>query len=246
MAFTTRGIKPPSGLDDGVVKSKKRKRTPAIIGATAQDTASSTVESATLNIKPGERYQDFSARVDAALPVSGLVGRGTKGVRDLPGVKKQRTKMEKKMHRIYAEWREVEAKRKEALEEAKDEAEDQELELISTTIPTMKSKKGKKRKGAESDDEDPWAAVARNRQAGVSSGGLVGLHDVVQAPPQLKAQKAKFRVLDGAKVDVLDVPSKAGSLRRREELGEARRSVVEGYREMMRVRKGVVEVDNIE
>ncbi|MCJ1247768.1 hypothetical protein MMC30_004983 [Trapelia coarctata] len=239
MAFTTRGIKPPSGLDDGVVKSKKRKRIPTVVEPAAKATAPPPTDSNALHIKPGERYQDFSTRVDAALPVSGLIGRGAKGVKDLPGVKKQRTKTEKKMHRIYAEWREVEAKRKEALEEAKEEAEDQDPEFNGTSVPTKKSKKGIKGKGADSSDEDPWAAVGRNRQAGGSSGGLVGLHDVVQAPPQLKAPKAKFRVLDGAKVDVLDVPSKAGSLRRREELGEARRSVVEGYRAMMRERKGV-------
>lgn len=240
MAFTTAGIKTPSGLDDGLVKSKKRKRTPAIPEPNSQPTAPAATDDADLRMKPGERYQDFSARVDAALPVSGLIGKGTKGVTDLPGIKKQRTKTEKKMHRIYAEWREVEAKRKEALEEAKEEAEDEDLELNVSSLPTKKSKKGKRSKGADADDdEDPWAAVARNRQATNSTAGLVGLHDVVKAPPQLKAPKAKFRVLDGAKVDVLDVPSKAGSLRRREELGEARRSVVEGYRAMMRERKGV-------
>lgn len=239
MAFTTRGIKPPSGLDDGLVKSKKRERAPAVAKVAAQDAAPSAADSAALRMKPGERYQDFSARVDAALPVSGLIGKGTKGVKDLPGIKKQRTKMEKKMHRIYAEWREVEAKRKEALQEAKEEAENEELEVHSTTASWKKSKKGRKSKGADDDDEDPWAAVAGNRQSTNSTAGLVGLHDVVQAPPQLKAPKAKFRVLDGATVDVLDVPSKAGSLRRREELGEARRSVVDGYRAMMRERKGV-------
>lgn len=239
MAFTTRGIKPPSGLDDGLVKSKRRERVPAVAKAAAQDAAPPAANSAPLRMKPGERYQDFSARVDAALPVSGLIGKGTKGVNDLPGIKKQRTKMEKKMHRIYAEWREVEAKRKEALQEAKEEAENEELEVHNTAASWKKSKKGKKSKGADDDDEDPWAAVARNRQSTTSTAGLVGLHDVVQAPPHLKAPKAKFRVLDGATVDVLDVPSKAGSLRRREELGEARRSVVEGYRAMMRERKGV-------
>jgi len=238
MAFKTYGIKPRSGLDDGVMKPKKRKRAQAADEQAVQATAPPPTDNNALHIKPGERYQDFSARVDAALPVSGLICRGTKGMKGLPGVKKQRTKTEKKMHRIYAEWREVEAKRKEALEEAREEAEDEDLGFNGTGVSTTKSKKGKKRKGAESDDDDPWAAVVRNRQAGNSTGGLVGLHDVVQAPPQLKAPKAKFRVLDGAKVDVLDVPSKAGSLRRREQLGEARRSVVEGYRAMMRERKG--------
>ena len=236
MAFQ-QGIKPRSGLDDGIRPSKKRKRVTKESELSMQASAAEAESTAALRIRPGERFADFGARVDAALPVSGLVGKGTQA-KELPGLKKPRTKLERKMQRMYKEWREVDAKRKEKALEDKEAAEDEDTELGARPIIHRKSNKGRKDKG--SDDEDPWAAIAQKRQTGNSTAGLVGLHDVVKAPPQfLKAPRAKFRVLDGVGVDVLDVPGKAGSLRRREELGRARRSVVEGYRAMMKERKGV-------
>ncbi|KAL9118172.1 MAG: hypothetical protein Q9187_005283 [Circinaria calcarea] len=236
MAFT-QGIKPRPGLDDGIIKSKKRKRLAEPSESTAQP-ADPVKNPKIPHIMPGERMSDFAARVDAALPVSGLIGKGGKG---LPGVKAPQTKMERRMQRMQKEWREVEARRKEKLEAAMEEAEDEDEDLkISSRIPkSVSSKKGKRRK--DSDDEDPWTAVGKPQSAQITSGGLVGLHDVVQAPPQFsKVPKNKFKIQNGAKINVLDVPSTAGSLRRREELGETRKSVVEGYRQMMKVRKGSV------
>jgi hypothetical protein len=66
----------------------------------------------------------------------------------------------------------------------------------------------------------------------------VGLNDIVQAPPTFsKIPKEKFKVgVAGGAAEVGDVPKASGSLRRREELGEVRRSVVEGYRQMMKNR----------
>ena len=56
-----------------------------------------------------------------------------------------------------------------------------------------------------------------------------GLHDVVQAPPKFgRLPKVLFK---GAKVG--DVPKAAGSLRRREELGETRAEIIKSYRSMM-------------
>ena len=245
MAFHTQGVKPRSGLDDGIVKSKKRKRAAEV--SEQNQLAEPKLIDTIPRIKPGERMVEYSIRVDAALPVSGLINKGGKGAKDLPGVKNPRTKMERKMHRMYKEWREVEAKRKEQAEEERAEIEDEELDDESSGRVRGAMVKGgkRRRKGPGSNDEDPWAAVGRNRDVQSrtgkgSSGGLIGLHDVVQAPPQFsKVPKEKFKVMDRAKVDVLDVPTSAGSLRRREELGQARRSVVEGYRQMMRERKSI-------
>lgn len=187
---------------------------------------------------------DFSARVDVALPISGLITKGKKVV----GVKDRKTKTEKRMQRMQAEWREVEARRKEKAEEARDEAfvddsdHDGRVANLGTAAQGIGKgeKKGKKRKadGDGSDDGDPWAAIAAKRNEESVHKGLVGLHDVVQAPPQFsKKPTEKFKVRDGAGVRVGNVPGKAGSLRRREGLGETRRAVVEGYRRMMGERR---------
>lgn len=236
MAYHTTGRKTPSGLDDGITKkqSKKRKREPDTAEPAKHDKKSQDLIP---TIKAGEKMSEFAVRVNAALPVIGLVRNKRK---DPLGLKGSQTKMERRMQRMQKEWREVEAKRKEKLDEAREEAEEEDDEAghgqsVSQGAGGKRSKKGKRRKviGEEAaDEDDPWAVLkaARNEK----SNGLVGLHDVVQAPPQFsKVPKEKFRVQNGAKVDVVDVPNTAGSLRRREELGQARRSVVEGYRRMM-------------
>ena len=237
MAYQSTGRRIPSGLDDGSSKKqgKKRKRE---TNTTESVEPKINSRDSLPKIQSGEKMSDFSARVNAALPVSGLIHSRRK---DPLGLKGSQTKMERRMQRMQKEWREVEAKRKDQLEEAKEEAEEEEdnagpVQGVSRGVEGKKSKKGKKRKmlGADGadDDDDPWAAIKVTRNEKAS--GLVGLHDVVQAPPQFtKIPKEKFRVQNGAKVDVADIPNTAGSLRRREELGQARRSIVEGYRKMM-------------
>ena len=236
MAYQTKGWKTPNGLDDGnsTKQSKKRKREQDTTEPAKQD---SKAQDLIPTIKAGERMSDFAARVNASLPVVGLVRNKRK---DPLGLKGNQTKMERRMQRVQKEWREVEAKRKEKVEEAREEAgeEDDETGLaqnVSRGLGGKKSKKGNRRKviGEQAaDEDDPWAVVKVSRNE--KSSGLIGLHDVVLAPPRFsKVPTEKFRVQDGARVNVMDVPNTAGSLRRREELGQARQSVVEGYRRMM-------------
>jgi hypothetical protein len=246
MAFS-QGKKLPKGLDDGVAKPKKKKQKASAGGEKEEDvpvTVREEEKAQMPTIKPGERMAEFSARVDAALPVSGLINKTAKGGKDPLGLKVGRTKKEKKMQRMYAEWREQDAriqeKRQEALEEEEmDALEENENGQVVWADSGSKKKKGKKNNkkvvGEIEDGEgDPWARIQRER------GGKVAFGDVVQAPPTFtNAPKEKFKVR-GAKVEVGDVPKASGSLRRREELGEVRRSVVEGYRAMMN--KGKVEV----
>ena len=60
------------------------------------------------------------------------------------------------------------------------------------------------------------------------------MHDVVQAPPVFSVlPKERFKIKSGARVDVANVPNKAGSLKRREDLGGARKGVIARYRQMM-------------
>lgn len=181
---------------------------------------------------------DFSARVDRAFPVSaGLVGK--------KGVGGRQTRTEKRMQRMQREWRVVEARRKEKLLDAQEEEEEAQAEEdgagggLRVGIMGRGKKGGKKRKmvGEGSDDEDLWAVVAANRKREQEErekregrGGLVGLHDVVLAPPKFtKVPKKK-------KVDGADVVRKGG-LKRQVELSEERRSVVEGYRRMMKEKR---------
>lgn len=95
-------------------------------------------------------------------------------------------------------------------------------------------KMGRKKRGKERGTEeegDVWAGIGGKalREEGGRGGGLVGLHDVVSAPP-------KFRgVGGGGKVGGVG-KGKGVGLKRQGELGEAKRRVVEGYRALMRER----------
>lgn len=239
------GKKLPKGLDDGVkeTKAEKKRKLAAEKGATVAPPPQSAVEKPT--IRPGEKMSEFSMRVDQALPMSGLLNKTARGGKDPLGLKLGRTKKEKKMHKMYDEWREqekkIQEKREEAMEDAEEEAMDEDGQMkwkVDIEASDSKKKgKGKKRKViGEMDDghDDPWAQLKRSRAE-----AKVGLHDVVQAPPTFtKAPREKFKMSTrGAKVEVDNVPNASGSLRRREELGEVRRSVVEGYRAMMAANK---------
>lgn len=263
MAFQN-GIKPKSGLDDGSkpTKTAKKRKTAAagndVASAAPQDpsaaAASTTTKPEMPRIMPGERMADFSARVDAALPISGLARKGSVKVE---GVKRQRTKLEKKITRMQDEWRERDRRMR---NRAAEEEEDAEIEAIlegkegaTASIilrdpdevvgkkkkKTKKGKKGRKGKGGEDSDEDPWAVVAKARKAAEgASTGLIGVHDVVQAPPRFAvAPKEKFKVRDAVGGEASDLPGSAGDLRRREELSEARRSALGTYRSSTKVLK---------
>jgi hypothetical protein len=237
MAFHS-GKKLPKGLDDGVRVSKAAKKRK--LAAEKEDAPpAEVVREQVPTIRVGERMSDFAARVDAALPVSGLINKTARGGKDPLGLKVGRTKTEKKMHRMYAEWREederIREKREEALDLAEEEAMDEDGQVkwkvdMETGSRKKKGKSKKKVRGEVDDgDDDPWEQIKRNRAE-----AKVGLNDVVQAPPTFsQVPRAKFRAL-GARVEVDDVPKASGSLRRREELGEVRKSVVEGYRAMMK------------
>ncbi|GAB7363972.1 hypothetical protein MBLNU230_g4533t1 [Neophaeotheca triangularis] len=233
------GKRLPSGLDNGEKPKRKKseKSHKAPDTKPTPDKARAAAEGATAaaapRIQPGEKMSEFSARVDQALPVSGLSRKRKSGVE---GIKERRTKTEKRMHKMYDQWREEEAKRKERAEEAEEQAEEEEAELETelggqqVSLPEGKRAKRKRMIGEQKeDDEDPWARLKLER------GGPRGLHDVVQAPPEMKhVPREKFKTFKGAKVDVADVPAASGSLKRREELGEARKDVIERYRAMMR------------
>lgn len=235
------GAKQRSGLDDGESRASKRKKKQQKSDDHGREgdrsskpaDGADSEKSEQLKILPGERLADFAARVNQAMPVAGLSKKG----KHVEGTRERQTKTEKRLHKMYAEWRQEEARRKEKLEELQEQQEEQEeekeAELGGQSIRLSESGRKAKRKRmvgeVNEDDEDPWAILKSKREA------PKGLHDVVQAPPVIKTvPKEKFKVRNGAKIDVSNVPAAAGSLKRREELGEARKEVIERYRALMK------------
>ena len=223
--------KRPSGLDDGIDRRAKKRKTDAPVKAPAPVPVAPAVD--VPKIMPGERLADYAARVDQALPVGGLA---RKGKIKVEGLKERQTKTEKRLHKMYASWREEDAKRKDKLEEQQEKEEEEEdekeAEMGEKALRFPEGRKAKRRRmiGEQADDDDdPWAVLKERRDA------PKGLHDVVQAPPSLKVvPKEKFKVRNGAKVNVANIPTAAGSLKRREELSSARQDVIDRYRAMMK------------
>ncbi|KAI1437316.1 hypothetical protein GGR50DRAFT_645901 [Xylaria sp. CBS 124048] len=246
MAYAS-GKKPRSGLDNGDEPrgSKARKQQAAQKGKSAQQGKSVGAESqpapsAVPTIRPGERMSEFSARVDAALPLSGLINNSMKGKKDPLGLKVWRTHKEKKMHKLYDEWREQDRKIKEKHEEeleleAEKELEDEESG-VSWKLNIANQQPGKRKK-KDKDDEDPWAVLRKKR-------GEVrpGLRDVAVAPPEFTAKPSAQLMVRGAAVNVRDIPKSAGSLKQREELQVARDEIVAAYRKKMSEKRPALQI----
>ncbi|KAG6011165.1 hypothetical protein E4U54_008254 [Claviceps lovelessii] len=224
MAFA-QGKKTRSGLDNGET-DKSRK-------STTQD---NQVEAP--RIRPGEDMRSFSARVDAALPISGLTTKTkTKDGKDSLGLKVHRTLKEKKMHKLYDQWRAEERKIQEQREEERDLAEEREMEndasgtfadSVSKDTAQLHGGKKSRKRGKAQNDDDPWRELLRKRNE-----AKIKLHDVALAPPELAHKKDRKQLqVGGAVVDVINIPKAAGSLRRREELQTAREDVLEAYRKI--------------
>ena len=246
MQFHTLGKRLPKGLDDGTTQpgkknSKKRKIDTTDTPATQEVPPPVHTHPQTPRILPGERLADFAARVDQALPMTGLRGTDKQRAAKVPGVKERTTKHNKRLERMQKEWRAAETWRKEKREEEMDEWEEEREEqgvLWNGVGSSGKRRKGPKNRrvaeeGGAGDEEDPWKALEKSR----ADTKQRNLQDVVQAPPQLlkTVRRSTFKEVGGGGVgvDVGNVPGRVGSLRKREELGEARRTVIEGYRKRM-------------
>ncbi|KAL5614301.1 hypothetical protein BROUX41_004409 [Berkeleyomyces rouxiae] len=159
-------------------------------------------------IQPGERLSDFAARVDQSIPVVGMANKMQKNGKDVLGLKVHRTRKEKKMHKLYDQWRAEERKIQTMRDEDAERAAERDLDsgnrLMDNGImdgfsydslrPTgpmdrddadgesgsKKKKKKQKRGGGSKKQEDPWAVLLKKRGE-----GRVKLHDVAQAPPEL-------------------------------------------------------------
>ena len=256
---------PRSGLDDGVRPSKKRKmeqRSQAATSNPSPPTALTTSTATTLNqsglpsqpqatqaaltIQPHEPLSHFSARVDAALPFSTIAKTSNRNndpaLRGLG--KAKQTKTERKMQKMQKEWREEDRRLRERKmpegedrEGAVDEGDVEGMGVDDEEGDTKKPrrKKGPRRKTKVGDEDDPWKELESKKRQDLAtkeregSGGLVGLHDVVQAPPKLRK---------ASKQDPLSkVSAGKGGLKHQAELNQARKGVIEGYRDMMRQKR---------
>lgn len=212
-----------SGLDDGLSNA-------------AQPTNKPTTE--TPQIRPGEDLRTFASRVDASLPISGLTNKAVvKDGKDVIGLKVRQTRREKKMHKLYDQWRAEEAKIQDRREEEADLRAEKELDdevagvswnsVMGHDGASRKSGKKKNKSRHDSEDEDPWQQLKKKR--GQAS---TGLHDVAQAPPELHKKQTRLLSVRNATVDVGSAPKSAGSLRQREEVEKTRKQIVDAYRQI--------------
>ncbi|KAK3359920.1 hypothetical protein B0T25DRAFT_564883 [Lasiosphaeria hispida] len=246
MAFA--GGKPTkSGLDNGDGVRKKAKGGKATKAPPPPKIEPQAEPNPDLKIRPGERLFEFSQRVDAALPLAGLVNKMTKDGKDPLGLKVKKTKKERKMHKLYDEWREEERKIKEKREEERELAEEAEMVDDGKKVTWKldgeeQAAKGKKKKGKRTKligedggkEEDPWLEIIKKRGE-----AKVGINEVAKAPPELVKMTRKKLLVHGAAVDVENIPKAAGSLRQREELQVIRDDVVAEYRKLMSERRQV-------
>lgn len=251
MAFSQSKQPRRSGLDDGLVKSKKQKKKEqqnTVDDIEQDDTGKSEIQQkpqqAALRIRPGESMFEFRARVDAALPLSGIA----KSTKKIAGISDHRvTAHERKLKRLQKGWREEEARIREKEQEERELAEEDEDEQallwedktadLAAASSSKKKKKGKNKKKLlvgeiDNNSEDEFEALKRKRES------RKGLHDVVSAPPEFtKVPREIFKVKNGAGAKVGNVPKDVGSLRKREEVAEERRTIIDTYRAMMAAKK---------
>ena len=234
---------PRSGLDDGARPSKKRKMasTNASNPISSTDTTDPVHPSEDLKIQPHEPLSHFAARVNTALPFSTLTkSKGTNDPSPSRIGRARQTKTEKKMQKMQRDWREEDQRIKDSKliegEDAEGAVDEEGVEDMGVEEDRAPARRKGKKKRSDDEDEDPWMGVGlkSTRQEDKDwSLGLVGLHDVVQAPPKF-VRPSKGRDGRGIKMG-------EGGLKRQVELGEARRSIVEGYRAMMKQKREAVQ-----
>jgi hypothetical protein len=180
MAFAG-GRKPRSGRDDGTQTNTKQ------TNATTQSEGPVVPD-----ILPGESLRDYSVRVDAALPLTGLVAKPVKNGKDVLGFKAYKTRKERKMHKLYDQWRaednKIREKKEEELELAAARALEDGTVMLSSNLDFGSGNigegpgrgRGKKKRASRRQKDDPWEELRRKRGEGKPR-----LGNVASAPPTL-------------------------------------------------------------
>ncbi|EPE04259.1 hypothetical protein F503_04774 [Ophiostoma piceae UAMH 11346] len=240
------GKRTRNGLDTGIVKEtkrqKKERRAKELAVASAAAAAEAGVDGVDLKaledaavaptateaevaaaaekltIRPGEKLADFNRRVDAALPLAGIVKNAlpnSSGSKDPLGLAKTfRTKQERKLHKLYDQWRVDDVKLKAKLEEEKEIVDEKDAELdeefgvkwrVDFEQPSKRAKKAKGGSGNNYIGDDIWGDFNRKRaKEGKLNAVRAGVHNSVEAPPERltaidssKFNFAKKKIMDG-------------------------------------------------
>lgn len=194
--------------------------------------SSSNAKGSQIKIRAGEKLSDFGARVDQALPIADMVRKSNKKTETYDKFQ-DKLKRHKKCstHRM----------RGSKTPSGNVYSEDVRYSYLdldagaqvfdgNTFKVTNHTKRKKSRCAHRTNLEDPWAVLETKRHK--SS----GLHDVAQAPPELKSLK-RIKTSNGS--GGVNFRTKI-SLRRQEELEQVRKSVIQNYRRIMAERRGTV------
>ena len=128
-----------------------------------------------------KRVTKSSARIKPAdkMPQYGIRS-GAKGFEPL---KAAQTRTERRLQRMQAEWRRIDAQQKTRAEEARQEAEEEDpYSEFWKGMGASKGRRKRSKQGRASVDhnDDPQSSMAARKR---KASALVGLHDVVQEPP---------------------------------------------------------------
>jgi hypothetical protein len=141
------GQRPRHGLDDGVTTDSNAK-----------------MISTALAMLPGEGMSAFSARVNAAIPVTTADIRHIKSGKDPLGLKTWKTRKEFKMHRLYNQWREEDRKLKDLREESLEE-QTEKLGTAAGLSTDVVEKFCFNQCFGKRDNDDPWAILKHRRDS---------------------------------------------------------------------------------
>ncbi|CAK7224051.1 hypothetical protein SCUCBS95973_005389 [Sporothrix curviconia] len=204
------GGKSREDVAEGVAEGVAEEMTATTAAAAPAEPEAATDDASALKIRPGERLSDFNSRVNAALPLAGIVKKsvaGGAGGKDPLGLTKTyRTRQERKLHKLYDQWRKDDVKIKEREAEEREIVQEREDALDESLgvkwrldFQEAGKKRGKKNKGGSGNnyvgEDDVWAAFNRKKTAETKSTVRAGVHDTVGAPPErlTKIDSSKFK-----------------------------------------------------
>lgn len=154
-----------------------------------EDPTNLTQTDSALRIQSTEGLADFAARVNQALPLSGVPIRG----KNVAGTKQALTRHTKKLRRMQAAWRTEHARLQRLDQERREDAEADMEERVSklasmgiTGVSQLMDDWWTGEGTSRHNDDDPWISLKATRNE------PSGLHDLAVEPPKLKKPSRKI------------------------------------------------------